>query len=203
MHLRLLCICIINQFFTQQQGSREKEWKGSIHQLVFLTFGVRMNADCHCSETGEKNSLYCKEKTTAATLFRPQHLSPFALLQQWMTTSELLAQEKPKMKTASLCKILLTSLKLCGLWLIVELNDRSLKVFCYYLSSSVKLRKISNYILIFQIFKLLALLHLWIFLFQNLSNWNNLILLEQFSKAARGRPEGPTDRSVFKFFFDF
>ena len=23
-----------------------------------------------------------------------------------------------------------------------------------------------------------------------------------FSKAARGRPEGPTERSVFKFFFD-
>ena len=140
VHLRLLCICIINQFFTQQQGSREKEWKGSIHQLVFLTFGVRMNADCHCSETGEKNSLYCKEKTTAATLFRPQHLSPFALLQQWMTTSELLAQEKPKMKTASLCKILLTSLKLCGLWLIAELNDRSLAflLILHFYCSNVK-----------------------------------------------------------------
>ena len=43
----------------------------------------------------KKNSLYCKEKTTAAsTLFRPQHLSPFALLQQWMTTSELLLARK-------------------------------------------------------------------------------------------------------------
>ena len=39
----------------------------------------------------KKNSLYCKEKTT---LFRPQHLSPFALLQQWMTTSELLLARK-------------------------------------------------------------------------------------------------------------
>ena len=39
----------------------------------------------------KKNSLYCNEKTT---LFRPQHLSPFALLQQWMTTSELLLARK-------------------------------------------------------------------------------------------------------------
>ena len=89
--LRVYCVFALLISFSHNSQAQEQESERGL--FISLFFALLVSGWMPLQQWllqwnwRKKNSLYCNEKTT---LFRPQHLSPFALLQQWMTTSELL-----------------------------------------------------------------------------------------------------------------
>ena len=124
MHLCRSCVFALLISFSPNS----EQGKGSIHQLVFLTFGVRMNASAAAMKLAKKNSLYCKEKTTALHCSAPN----ICHLLHYCNNGRRRVSLRKAENENSLCKILLTSLKLCGIWLIVVRDERhSSKLFSF------------------------------------------------------------------------
>ena len=114
MHLCRSCVFALLISFSPNS----EQGKGSIHQLVFLTFGVRMNASAAAMKLAKKNSLYCKEKTTALHCSAPN----ICHLLHYCNNGRRRVSLRKAENENSLCKILLTCLKL--LWHLINSRTR-------------------------------------------------------------------------------